>query len=443
MKKVFVLLLGLVLTMGVMAQKPSSDVKINRIDKNVVLDNTQLLPIDMSRSALLSPGDKHSTWINFTYWLCQYTVGNAIANYDHRISSSILFPDTFIWVRYKDMTQPGFVYDHTNWCSVGTSFDPTSGYVLSGIPDTVFPHNNASYKLDSISIPYAYERFSADSIVDTLVIQVYKPAHLYTYTYLPTSEFPNEKAFAVPGYNRSTKEGAMADYRLAIPLRSTDTTSTWKTFEKAIPNFGITGGGPVAVTWTFKSGSNYKQWDTMPLAKWDSFQGVQNPVNAFFFQYYFDQTSEKVLEYNNGVNVNAQQRYKNFFTAPFLQNTYLSWTLWGTDGGTISYPIVLYKISWTETVGINDLAKDVKVQLYPIPAERTQNASLDITLTNKKNISIDVYDLLGHKVSSVTNGNYNSGKHTFSIGTSDLSAGMYICNIVADGAVKTIKFEVR
>jgi len=107
------------------------------------------------------------------------------------------------------------------------------------------------------------------------------------------------------------------------------------------------------------------------------------------------------------------------------------------------YPMVSMKITWTETVGINDLAKDVKVQLYPIPAVRTQNANLDMTLSGNKNVSIDIYDLLGHKVSSVTSGYFNAGKHSFSINTSDLEAGMYICNIVADGAVKTIKFEVR
>jgi len=66
-----------------------------------------------------------------------------------------------------------------------------------------------------------------------------------------------------------------------------------------------------------------------------------------------------------------------------------------------------------------------------------------MTLEGKKNISIDVYDLLGHKVSSVANGNYNSGKHSYSISTSKLNAGIYICNIVVDGAVKTMKFEVR
>ena len=65
----------------------------------------------------------------------------------------------------------------------------------------------------------------------------------------------------------------MADWVLRIPLKSTDTvTSHIGSIIEAVPNFDITNGGPVAITWTFKSGSNYGFLDTIPLAKWDSVQ---------------------------------------------------------------------------------------------------------------------------------------------------------------------------
>jgi len=438
MKKVFLLLLGLTLTIGVMAQNLSSDFKIHQIDKQAKLVNVQL-PGDMKKSTLLSLGDVHHDWINFGYYLCDATIGDAANNYV--TYSSILFPDTFIMVRYTDRINGGFLWRNVWWCSVGSVLNPTSQILKMGNIDV---KNGAGYSVDSIEIPYWYDRFSDASVIDTLVIQMYKPAHLSEYKYTQGAN-AGKVAFAVPNYSRPKKEGAMADWEKRIYLHSTDTvTSHLGTFKVAVPGFALPNGGPVAITWTFKSGSHYGYLDTIPLAKWDSVQGVKNPLNAFYWLYYSDQSQEELFEDNNGLIVNTQQRYADLSTN--FPSTYLSFSMWLSTTPPLSYalyPMVSMKITWTETVGINDLAKDVKVQLYPIPAVRTQNANLDMTLSGNKNVSIDIYDLLGHKVSSVTSGYFNAGKHSFSINTSDLEAGMYICNIVADGAVKTIKFEVR
>ena len=151
----------------------------------------------------------------------------------------------------------------------------------------------------------------------------------------------------------------------------------------------------------------------------------------------------ELFEYNNGININAQQRYSDLIfpgqTQTSFPSTYLSFSQWKAP----VYPYVEFNISWIETLSINHVANDIRVQLYPSPATSTQDMNLDMTIDGKKNINIDVYDLLGHKLSSVASGTFNSGKHTFPISTANLSAGIYICNIVADGAVKTIKFEVK
>jgi hypothetical protein len=446
MKKGFVLLFGLVLTISVMAQNVSGNLKVTKLDENICQENVNS-PIDLHNAALFAPGDHHAEWLNFGYFLCDATTSNPADNYI--VHPALLFPDTFVMVRYIDAIKGGFVYDNINWCSVGSVLDPVSDIFLNGSVDV---KKNAAYTVDSIEIPYWYDRFSDPSVVDTLVIQMYKPANLSNYTY-KTGVNAGKKAFAVPIYNRSTKEGAMADWVKRIPLTSTDTITTHMGYiREAVTGFNIPNGGAVGITWTFKSGNlpiNYL--DTIPLAKWDSVQGVSHPHNAFYWSYYLDRTQEPLYEYNNGVIINSQQRYSDLIfsgdTKTIFPSTYLSFSMWlNTDPAHISYalyPNVSMHLSWIETVGINDLARDVKVMIYPTPALRTQNANLDMTLTSKKNITIDVYDLLGHKVSSVTSGTYNAGKYNFSINTSSLDAGMYICNIVADGAVKTIKFEVR
>jgi hypothetical protein len=441
MKKVFVLMLGFVLTISVMAQKVSGDYKIDRNSKQSSVIKVTL-PADSKQSALLTPGEIHKEWINFGKELCQVTAGDTGTYY--KVGYDVLFPDTFINIRDWSFHTGKFVWRDVNWCSVGSVFEPTSNILRQtmGTDKVVKPY--AAYAVDSIEIPYFYDRFTDPAVVDTLVIQMYKDSKLNHYTYLPTSPNPNKPAFAVPSYSRSKKEGAMADWTLRIPLKSTDTvTSRIGFIRQAIPGFSFSKGGAVGITWTFKSGSSYGYLDTIPLTKWDSLPNIQNPLNAFYWFYFVDVSQEELLEFNNGVNVNSQQRYSDLIwpkqTESNYPGTYLSFSEWTNP----MYPWVSFKIRWTESVSINDQTKDVKVQLYPIPASQNENANLDMNLTAKKNVSIDVYDLLGHKVSSVANGNFNAGKYTFSINTSTFNAGMYICNIVADGAVKTIKFEVR
>ena len=384
-------------------------------------------------------GDTNLFWVNFPYSLSRM---NTPPTYS--LGAYTMAPDTLLWVRYQKEEAGKYVFTYTNpfICAAGTTFQLFSA-VLSSLNNL---RATTPYTVDSADIVYIYRRYTADNIVDTLIVQLYKPTHM-VFGYYTMQSTGDRRDFGIPKYKRSTNMGSPADYTVKIPLTIADTSrdsSGVGFFRDAfvkLPTWALTTGGQFALTYSFKPGRSYSLNDTIPLAKWDSVQGVYKPINLFRCGVFGDAGQNSLSpETNNGLWITNWCRYKDWnTTVPSFANTFLPGNAWDVP----LYPIVLFKVKYIETVGINHLENDVKIQLYPSPATTSQDMNLDMTLDGKKNISIDVYDLLGHKVSSVTNGNYNSGKHTFSIGTSDLGAGMYICNIVADGAVKTIKFEVR
>jgi hypothetical protein len=433
MKKLFVLMIGLMLSAGLMAQGLNSNLKFNSV-KSYEETYDFPMPFELKSPAQLAPGDTYHEWINFAYMVCDATVGTN----QWRTSSNIMFPDTFIMVRYWNTNQGVFEFDNVNWCSAGLVVDPSAPFLTDNFGFKV--KSGQSYIVDSVQFFYWYKRFTDPSVVDTLVIQMYKSDHLSGYSYT-TGPDAGKKAFAVPRYDRGRKEGRNADWEKRVPLTAADTFTSgrmqWGVWEEALPSFINTNGGPVGLTMTFKSGKAYNYLDTIPLAKWDSVQGVTNPLNAFWFASFTDQTQEELFEFSNGVNINTQQRYTDF--SPNFASVYLSFSMWTYP----VYPVVLYKITYTETVGMNNQAKDVKVQLYPTPANQGDVMTLELQLENSKNITADVYDIVGKKVASITNSNYNAGNYNLQINTSDLKPGMYICRINADGADKTIKFEVR
>lgn len=385
-----------------------------------------------SNSITRGVGDQQSTWINFASTL------NDLNGTTYSLSGFIMAPDTLLNIRYvKDVGgKYEFTYGNPFVCAAGATFELNSAVLQ--LPNFF---GNTQYSVDSAAIQYIYRRYTADDVVDTLIVQVYNPAKMLT-GWQFTISASEKRSFAIPFYKRATNTGSMSDYTVKIPLTIADTSEAlrFRLKDFIIPSWNLANGGAVALTYSFKPGRTYNLGDTIPYAKWDSVQGVYRPINLFRCAVYMDEGKNSLSpETNHGLWILNWCRYKDWSTQAALAGTYVPGNYWTSS----LYPIVFFKVSYTESVGINHLAKDVKVQLYPSPTTSAQDMMLDMTLDSRKNISIDVYDLLGHKVSSVTSGTFNSGKHSFSVGTSELNSGMYICNIVADGAVKTIKFQVR
>ncbi|MBA3830055.1 MAG: T9SS type A sorting domain-containing protein [Taibaiella sp.] len=69
------------------------------------------------------------------------------------------------------------------------------------------------------------------------------------------------------------------------------------------------------------------------------------------------------------------------------------------------------------------------VILYPNPAQNSVN--MDVTLEQGNTITIKIMDMLGRIVIEQHEGRVEAGKHTFTINTAALSAGMYLYKVLA------------
>ncbi|MCX6351488.1 MAG: T9SS type A sorting domain-containing protein [Bacteroidetes bacterium] len=81
-------------------------------------------------------------------------------------------------------------------------------------------------------------------------------------------------------------------------------------------------------------------------------------------------------------------------------------------------------------------AGEIKLNVYPNPFKEFTN--IGYTLVKNTNVSIEVFDVLGRKVSTLTNGVQPAGEYNFNFNNSE--SGIYIIKLIVDGV--TINKEI-
>jgi len=438
MKNLFIALCLTLLVSGAMGQNLLKESYQAQPPLNCIV--TDLSPVVINQNVSYFPkreiGDPQSVWINFAAQLA----GTAMISY----SPVLIFPDTFVRVRYQDM-QGAFIYRYTNWASLGEALNPVSDYIQ--LPNL---WDGNPYTVDSVRFSYFYERYGNNTIPDTAIVQVYKPEKL---NYFQGTLGGKTALSAVAYFDRPNKMGKNAAFTYKIPLTQQDTNTFKSRYfgvkSIALPaNFEITQGGPVGMTVTFKPGIPYKLNDTIPYRKYDSIP-VANPLNAFFLGYYSDPSKEVVNENNNGMVVNGQNRYTDFNSTVFAGGSYLSGMQWLSPtivDQNAWYALMFFKISYTEAVepiGINNLTNDIKVKLFPNPVSTSQNLNVNLNLASANFVTVELFDLLGHKVATMLNSNLSAGENTVTMPASSLSSGTYVCKISAGNTSSSFKVSVR
>lgn len=94
---------------------------------------------------------------------------------------------------------------------------------------------------------------------------------------------------------------------------------------------------------------------------------------------------------------------------------------------------------WVSETGISDeLPKNFSCsQNYPNPFNPTTTINYQLATDNK--ISLNVYDLNGHKIRSLVNGYQDAGYYTVNFHASDLPSGVYIYRLQAGNNIQTMK----
>jgi WD40 repeat protein len=95
------------------------------------------------------------------------------------------------------------------------------------------------------------------------------------------------------------------------------------------------------------------------------------------------------------------------------------------------------------TVGVDEKAsipQCTTLQIYPNPASAI--IMLEYQLPSTENVSIDLYNMLGQKMKSVTGGRQLAGLHDISLDMSGLKNGFYILRLQTKGEIKNAVLQV-
>lgn len=81
------------------------------------------------------------------------------------------------------------------------------------------------------------------------------------------------------------------------------------------------------------------------------------------------------------------------------------------------------------------------LNIYPNPTTGAFN--IQFSLSERKPITITLYDMLGRQVATIANSDYEAGDHNISYNTSGLSKGVYMVSMKSDTQVWVQKLEVE
>ncbi len=114
------------------------------------------------------------------------------------------------------------------------------------------------------------------------------------------------------------------------------------------------------------------------------------------------------------------------------------------DADQPSENVIYYLEILKPNIGVNDMpvvANQIQVSpAYPNPF--TNTTSLNVTLAQRADVSVEVYTVTGQKVMEKTYGTYPAGMFKLDVNASDLNSGLYIVKVKAGEQSSTARFNV-
>ena len=362
-----------------------------------------------------------------------------------------MFPDTFVKNLSLDETTNQADVSWQGWHSIGQMFDPNdqawSDANLSGLRDW------HPYTIDSIFFNYGYFRYTDESIVDTLIVQVYKESQI------TSGSFTNSGSqFGIVAYDQDEGLGANYTEIIKIPISSNDSnalrddgTFFAKSFGVDIADLQVAANGACAVTITYKPGMEYSFGDTLFFDEDLIEFGVTPPQKRFnrFGLLAAVQTPlySALNSQNNGLFIVRWNRYDDAFSggSSFMNDKYYP-NLFGNGQEDFGYyPYIAFKALAKYDTGLEDTDLDNGFGLgdvFPNPAQTGDELGLSFAVNGSERVTIDVLDLTGKKVKTIVNGVYDNGTHNVTFSIDDLNPGMYIYTMTAGDYTSSHKFNV-
>ena len=125
----------------------------------------------------------------------------------------------------------------------------------------------------------------------------------------------------------------------------------------------------------------------------------------------------------------------NITSTYFVENFRYKFQFDGENGNNIYIDdINLYPASWLGTANLN---LETELTVYPNPTNDILN--INFVSPKSQSVTIDLYNAVGQKISSIFTGNVDSGINDYTTSISSLANGIYYVKISSDSFIKTVK----
>ena len=435
MKKIFTLLLA----SGISASMFSQEVAPGNIEPGPSLPNT-IGKAHTSKHAqnVANSSDRAAQKL----WLSYADAADIISGGNSVVNRNYLFADTLPYALFGADWERPWIH------SIGNVFDASSyAFEGAGIVTTQWPKSLA-YTVDSLSITHLYRRTNPNlAVIDTLIATIYSNVNnVGSYYFSPpyAANFPGgatatDSLWYKQQYYDHTKGQTAGSLALAplsgaktvkYPLTIADTADYfWGSTTFAIPGgFAVAGNTVAITTWTYKPGVTYTTADTLGGSR----------VNVFNFMSYEEKGTStyptynpctspfKDCDWNMSSIIRNTERYGYVIgTNPDFTKRYVPSYAF-TQPYSLEQHVISYHVT-SSTVGINDknaLSNGITLgQNQPNPFNGNTVISYEISTAN--NVSLDIFDIAGKKIVSLSQGKQTAGAHTIEVSSQNLPQGVY------------------
>jgi len=297
---------------------------------------------------------------------------------------------------------------------------------------------NTAMSMDSVGVGYLYIRNTSNSIVDTLVMQVQVNNWGYTVKaadYSWVQSIYGVSQMYVPAilhasltWDASGNADASVLKTIKFPLNISDTSSMGAYLENAVSGVSLAAGEFAKVSFTFVPGYTW-------TANVDSIQ----MYNKFSFLSFGDASIGNFPHYEAN-DYNSSQGLRAWAYRDATDATYEPAYFFVTNPWYYQYHDIYFQYTALNT-GIESNISNMSVsQNRPNPFNGT--TAIDYNLDKAANVSLNVYNVAGAQIMSITEGLKTAGTHTITIDGSDLQAGVYYYTLTADNYSVTKKMIV-
>ncbi len=438
MKRIFTF----ILTSAVVISNITAQVGVPAL-KTAKLTDENSIPFKkaMAQHALNKTNSTNTGWFNYISALTSSGYGtiSTVGGY-----APNLMPDSLAIV--ASISNGTFSKFNVDMHGAGVVWDPKSDAYAS---EPFKINRYTKYTIDSIRLTQLYRRWNPDvNAIDTLIIQLYSSGTGggISKSYLINSDTPN---VATATFNVTNNMGNNSLRTIKILLGPGDTSSFIDKYIAISPALSFSATSIVGATFTYAPALKANLGDTL-TSDTTILKTVTKKLNQFrvYFASETSQYRESDSKKSNPIPV-VDRIWQNslMLISEVKYGIFSSWLgdYWPGDLYTNTHYHLDADAHITATnVGINAAAKEYlkDVQVYPNPSNGSSNVLVEYKLTKSTQVTIEIVNILGKKLSSVNIGQNEIGTHTQSINVSEFANGIYFANIYVDGVAQTVKFTV-